>query len=254
MRFLVLFLLVASAWGAESSFSRKAKELDSALAAKKSAEVESLIEELVAAYADAAPEEQKVAIKSIGKAAASKQESMRHAAFDALAQLKAKGSSKYLKRWLSPPAKGVVTESHIKAIQSAGAIADKTTLALLRKLSDHKQLAVAFEATKALGGYRRHSTKTRKQLAIALIKRMEKSQPSNVSRGRGPGASQSTRRDTDDMGPSRGGQGGDDRAARRNRLTYGTRLALVELTGKQYSTVAEWSSWRKRAKKMKNPF
>ena len=127
MRFVALFVLVATAWGADSAFIENAKELSAALQAKEADDAEALIEKLVEGYAAADAKEKKEAIKAIGKAVASKEESTRHAAMDALAKLKASGSSKYLKRWMTPPAKHIGSESQFKALQCAGAIADKKT-------------------------------------------------------------------------------------------------------------------------------
>lgn len=254
MRTVVLFLFVATVWGADSAFVQKAAELDAALRAKDANQAESLIKELAGKYGDAAPKEQKVAIKSIGKAAAAKDESTRHAAFDALAQLKAPGSSKYLKRWMTPRRKYIASESHMKALQCAGVIADKATLSLLRKLSNHKHTEVAFEATRALGGYKVQPVKTRKKLAMDLVKRLEKLQPGNGSRGYGRSAAESTAEGTEESGTPMGQLASSDPVARNKRLDYGTRLALMQLTGRKYSSVAEWKSWSARAKTSRNPF
>lgn len=254
MRIVVTLLLVATAWGADSEIATQSAKLSVALKAKQFDEAESLIDVIAEKYGDAAPDEKKVAIKAIGSAVASKEESTRDIAMDALAKLKAPGSSKYLKRWMTPPSRHVGSESNIKALQSAGAIADKSTLSLLKRLSDHKNTDVAFEATKALGGYKGHSVKMRKRLAIELVKRMEKNQPSTGSRGWGRAAAESTREDTEETGTPRGRLTSNNPEVRRKQIVYGSRLALIELTGKEYSTIAEWSSWRKRAKKSKNPF
>jgi hypothetical protein len=253
MRIVALLLLAATAWGADRSIAIKADELDAALKAEKAGEAAALIKLIVAEFPKAPPAEQKVAIKSIGNAAACKTKTTRHVAFDALAKLKVEGSSKYLKKWMTASGKKTATESNLKAIACAGEIADKSTLSLMRRLSKHKHNYVAAEATMALGGYKDHSVKTRKKLAMDLIKRMEKYQ-SGGSRGHGRGAAESTRKELDETGSPMGSLNGYGREERKLLLERATKKALEKLTGEKYRTMVEWSLWRVRAKKTKNPF
>ena len=96
---------------ADRSIAIKADELDAALKAKKAGEAAALIKHIVAAFPKAPPAEQKVAIKSLGNAAACKTEATRHVAFEALAKLKVEGSSKYLKKWMTASGKKRLSDS-----------------------------------------------------------------------------------------------------------------------------------------------
>ena len=176
MRYVLLLLLTSLVWGKEASVSEATARLGEALKDSSRESPESpvaLIEQITECYENAPAEEQKKAVRAIGSAARSKDIETRHASFSALGEIRAAGSSKYLRRWLAPPRKGRVAESYFEAINAAGRIADRSTLAKLWKLSSHRNVEVAVAATKALGGYRSLPTKGRKTLAMDLVRRFQ---------------------------------------------------------------------------------
>jgi hypothetical protein len=188
------------------------------------------------AYETATREQKKRALRLIGKSAASKNEELRLAAISTLGTLRAKGTSRYLKRWLSPKRDTKPSESHIAAIKAAGRIADRSTLRVLRKQAEHPDTEVAETATVALGGYKILDPKYRKELAFKLIRRLESFATLRGGRGRG------------------GGPGDAGKIARVKRLAIATILALRELAGVDLRTLPEWQEWRKSAKRVRNPF
>jgi len=185
-------------------------------------------------YGKSEAADQKKAIAAVGKAARSNDLRVRHGAFAALGAIKAKGSSKYLGKWLKPPKrfKGEIPSSFVEAIRAAGAIADTSTQSQLDKLSKHGELEIATAATEALGGYHTLPLKRRKALAIDLCKRL---------------ALLSTP-------PGRRGNWDPASIARRAGLSRATIKALQGVTGEKYNTPGGWKAWRERAEKQSNPF
>lgn len=187
---------------------------------------------LPALYPKGTEEQQKAAVETVGKAAKSDDLTVRHGAFAALGTIRAKGSSKYLGRWLNPPKKfkGEIPISYPEAIRAAGQIADPTTLATLEDLSDHGDLAIAEVATVALGGFKDLPTKRRKALALDLVTRLEQL------------AATPRRKWSEEM------------ATRKAALAAATTAALRGLTGKDYQTLEGWKKWKETAEKEANPF
>ncbi|MHC4955733.1 MAG: hypothetical protein ACYTGZ_17920 [Planctomycetota bacterium] len=95
----------------------------------------------------------------------------------------------------------------------------------------------------------------RKGVAMDLVKRLQ-SLSSTGSRGWGRGAAQSTQQDDSEETPEPGGNTapGETAAARQDQLRNATAEALREISGKNFGSIAEWISWRKRVKNQKNPF
>lgn len=238
------------AWSANGGVPEAAKRLDAITGKRAKGDATELIGRLVAAYEDASTADQVIAVRALGKAAGAKDVPTRHAAFRALAKLRVEGSGKYLNRWMSPPKKGTVHESHFKAIEAAGEIADPKTLVKLWKLGDHKNIDVAVAATRALAGYRTLPVKKRKKLAIDLVRRLEKNSSGGV-RGRAGGPGRPPEADQAGVPYGRRAPGSDDRAA---HLRHAIARTLETLTGARCTSVPEWVSWRKRAKRMKDPF
>ena len=187
-----------------------------------------------ALYEKAEDADKKAAVQLIGKAAKSKDLRVRHGAFAALGAIRAKGSSKYLKKWLNPPRKfkAEIPGSYLEAIMAAGSIADTATLSQLRKISGHSELTIATKATEALGGYRRLPTKRRKALAFDLVKRLQLlSSP-----------------------PGRRGGWREEERMRKAALAAATIKALQGVTGKNYATADGWKAWQERAERQRDPF
>jgi HEAT repeat protein len=231
MRPLIALLLAAS-WAAAQDIAEVTAQLEAALESKSAPDAQKALSGLPALCAKAGEEQQKAALEVIGKAAKSDDLSVRHGAFAALGEIKAKGSSKYLAKWLSPPKrfKGEIPISYAEAIRAAGLIADATTLDSLLELSKHADAPIAEAATQALGGFKNLPTKRRKALAIELVDRLEQltAPPGRRSRG--------------------------DDFERKAKLAAATGAALRGLTGKDYQTIDGWKSWKERAEKEANPF
>jgi HEAT repeat protein len=235
MRPLAAVLLVAAAASAEGpqSLSEATSLLEHAFASNSVAEVSKAIAAIPALYAkepDASV--RKSAVEAVGKAAKEEDLSVRHGAFAALGEMKEKGSSKYLGRWLSPPKrfKGEIPPSYAEAIRAAGKIADPNTLETLRDLSDHNDIAIAEVATVALGGFASLPTKRRKALAFDLVDRLEQL------------SAQSRRKASAEL------------YERKAKLALATGAALRALTGKEHQTIEGWRLWKENAEKEANPF
>jgi hypothetical protein len=253
MRYAAILLLAAWAFGEQGALSRSNARLESALKSN-AGDVIARIEEVADHYRNSPAAERNRAAVLVGKVASTSDVAKRHAAFAALAKMRHKGSSKYLKRWLNPPARRA-KPSHIEAIKAAGMIADKGSLKTMLRLSDHKDTKVAVAASAALGGFATLPVGARKSLAIQLAKRAEKLGASGATRGWGRGASQSTRESKDsDSDPNGRPTTGRNAAQRRSSLLRATQTALREITGEQIHSAAEWGGWWRRAKKDKNPF
>jgi len=231
MRLSLAILTLAGAVLAED-LGELTAQLQTALDTSATADAQAVLSKIPEQYGAATEEQQKAALETVGKAAKADDLSVRHGAFAALGAIKAKGSSKYLGRWLQPPKKfkGEIPLSYTEAIRAAGAIADPTTLSALEDLSDHNDLPIAEEATKALGGFKDLPTKRRKALALDLCKRLELL------------ASQGRRKVTEEG------------MARKAALSAATTAALRGLTGKDYQTLEGWRKWAERAEKEANPF
>jgi len=254
MRYMFLLCLASLVFGGETSVPQAARQLDQVIAKRKPGDASELIGRLVARYEDASAHERAVALRSLGKAAASKDVTARHAAFRALAKLRVEGSGKYLKRWLTPPKKGAVHESYFKGIDAAGEIADPRSLTKLLKLTGHKNVEVAVASIRALGGYRTLPVPSRKKLAMDLIRKLEQL-TSGGTRGWGRAAAQSTRKETEQTGTPLGQpSSGADAAERAGHMRHAIVRTLETVTGARCGSVPEWVSWRKRAKKIRDPF
>lgn len=234
---LTILLLAGAASGqGPENLGQAVAVLEQALADEDVNTATATLSSMPALYGREGVEEadQKAAVKLIGKAAKSKELRMRHGAFAALGAIGEKGSSKYLKKWLNPPKKfkGEIPPTYAEAIRAAGKIADPGTLAQLQKLSNHKELPIAQEGTRALGGYHKLPTKRRKNLAIDLVDRLELlSAP-----------------------PGRRSRGGEAERMRKASLASATISALKRLTGKDFATPKGWTLWKERASKQRNPF
>ncbi|MEM8884240.1 MAG: hypothetical protein AAGD14_09240 [Planctomycetota bacterium] len=260
MRFGLLVVL-ATLWGATNAWAEPALvvkstgDLKKALGAKDYAQARTCLERVKVDYKmdEATEANRKAAVAAVGKAAGSSDKKLRFAAFDVLAEWKAKGSGKYLRKWLKAPKKGIVSQSTLKAIDTCGTIADAGMLSSMRKLADHKNIQVAVAATRALGGYRTLNVAKRKKLAFELVKRMEKLQGGNGSRGWGRGGPSTDKTEDQDghHGDTRPGQ---TAMERRRTLLSATGAALRQLTGETMSSTAEWTGWRHRNKKERDPF
>jgi HEAT repeat protein len=231
MRFVLALLLAAGAALSEDLAAVTA-QLHAALEGNSLPDAQKALSAIPGLYAAGAEEQQKAAIEAVGKAAKSEDLSLRHGAFAALGTMKAKGSSKYLAKWLNPPKKfkGEIPPSYAEAIRAVGQIADPNTLEPLRELSDHNDLAIAEVATKALGGFKDLPTKRRKALAIDLCDRLEQL------------AATPRRKWSEEV------------AARKLALGAATTEALRGLTGKEYQTPEGWKSWKERAETEADPF
>lgn len=231
---LVTLPLLVRAGDAPKSLGEATAILEQAMADGDINTITGALVDMPQLYKKAEEPDQKAAIALIGKGAKSKDLRVRHGAFAALGAIRAKGSSKYLKKWLSPPKrfKGEIPPSYNAAIRAAGSIADVATLSQLKKISNHSTLPIATKATEALGGYSTLPTKRRKGLAFDLVKRLRLlSAP--------PGR--------------RGGWRADERI-RKASLAAATIKALRAITGKTYATSDGWQNWMNRAEKQRNPF
>ncbi|HEX5135568.1 MAG TPA: hypothetical protein VFY93_01220 [Planctomycetota bacterium] len=231
MRLPFVLLLLAGAALADDLVEMTA-QLAAALDTGSVPDAQKALSTLPALYPKGTEEQQKAAVEAVGKAAKADDLTVRHGAFAALGTIKAKGSSKYLGKWLNPPKKfkGEIPLSYTEAIRAAGQIADATTLAALQDLADHGDLPIAEVATQALGGFKDLPTKRRKALALDLVTRLE--QLAAVPR----------RKWSEEM------------AARKATLAAATTAALRGLTGKDYQTVEGWKKWKETAEKEANPF
>jgi len=231
MRILFALFLAAGAALAED-LTEATAQLQTALDSDSPADAQKALSTIPGLYAAGTEEQQKAAVEAVGKAAKSDDLTVRHGAFAALGLVKAKGSSKYLGRWLIPPKrfKGEIPPSYAEAIRAAGRIADPSTLATLQDLADHNDLPIAEVATQALGGFKDLPTKRRKALAIGLVDRLE--QLSAMQR----------RKASEEV------------YARKATLAAATTAALRGLTGKDYQTLEGWKKWKERAETEADPF
>ena len=231
MRFVLALLIAAGAALAED-LAQATAQLQAAIEANSLPDAQKALTTIPGVYAAGGEEQQKAALEAVGKAAKSDDLTLRHGAFAALGTMKAKGSSKYLAKWLSPPKnfKGEIPPSYAEAIRAVGQIADPTTLATLQDLADHNDLPIAEVATKALGGFSDLPTKRRKALALELCTRLEQL------------AATPRRKFSEEV------------AARKMALAAATTEALRGITGKDYQTPEGWKSWKERAEKEADPF
>jgi hypothetical protein len=232
MRITSLLLLLAGAALAEEDLAGMTAQLAAALDTGSVADAQAALSKIPGLYAKGTEEQQKAALETVGKAAKADDLTVRHGAFAALGTIKAKGTSKYLAKWLSPPKnfKGEIPLSYIEGIRAAGQIADASTLATLEDLSDHNDLAIAEVATQALGGFKDLPTKRRKALALDLVNRLEQL------------AATPRRKWSEEV------------ATRKATLAAATTAALRGLTGKDYQTVEGWKKWKEGAENVANPF
>jgi len=231
MRLTFALLLLAGAALAED-LAEVTAQLAAALDTGSVADAQGALSKLPPLYAKGTEEQQKAAVEAVGKAAKAEDLTVRHGAFAALGTMRAKGSSKYLAKWLNPPKKfkGEIPLSYIEAIRAAGQIADATTLATIEDLSDHNDLAIAEVATQALGGFKDLPVKRRKALALDLVNRLEQLAAT----------------------PRR--KWSEEAAARKATLAAATTAALRGLTGKDYQTLEGWKKWKEGAEGAANPF
>lgn len=231
MRCLLTVLLAAGA-ALGDDLAKVTGELQAALDSNAIPDAQKALSAIPGLYAAGGEEQRKAAVEAVGKAAKSDDLAVRHGAFAALGAVRAKGSSKYLGRWLSPPKnfKGEIPPSYAEAIRAAGQIADPATLETLRDLADHNDLPIAEVATQALGGFKDLPTKRRKALAIDLCDRMEQL------------SAQQRRKASEEV------------YARKMALAAATAAALRGLTGKDYETLQGWKSWKEKAEKEADPF
>jgi hypothetical protein len=231
MRLLIALFVTAAAALAED-LAEVTAQLQAAIDGNAPAEAQKALSTIPGLYPKGTEEQQAAAVEAVGKAARSEELLVRHGAFAALGAMRAKGSSKYLGKWLNPPKKfkGEIPPSYVEAIRAAGQIADATTLATLEDLADHGDLPIAEAATVALGGFHTLPTKRRKALAIELVDRLEQLSAPPGRRARG------------------------DDFSRKAVLAAATMTALRGLTGKEHQTVDGWKSWRDKAETQANPF
>jgi len=229
---LLLPLLLAAALAVAEDLAQVTTQLQAALDGESPADAQKALSLVPGLYGTGTEEQQKAAVEAVGKAAKSDDLMVRHGAFAALGTMKAKGSSKYLVKWLAPPKrfKGEIPPSYAEAIRAAGQIADPTTLAALQELADHNDLPIAEVATQALGGFKDLPTKRRKALAIDLVDRLDQL------------SAQPRRRFNAEF------------FTRQTTLAAATTAALQGLTGKDYQTLDGWKSWKERAEKEADPF
>lgn len=228
----MIAVLFASGAALAGDLAEATSQLQAALEANSLPDAQKALSTIPGLYPAGAEEQQKAAIEAVGKAAKAEDLSVRHGAFAALGAIKAKGSSKYLTKWLNPPKKfkGEIPPSYGEAIRAVGQIADATTLEALLELSDHNDIPIAEVATKALAGFSSLPTKRRKALAIDLCTRLEQL------------AAQPRRKWSEEV------------AARKAALAVATTEALRGITGKDYQTPEGWKSWKERAEKEADPF
>lgn len=234
MRPVSLLILVAAIVhaGELGSLADANVALAEALAGDAPADAAAALASLSGLYPKAEEADRKEAVRLAGKAAKKKDLRVRHGAFAALAGMKAKGSSKYLGRWLKPPKrfKGEIDPSYAEAIRAAGAIADTGSLSTLLKLSNHSDIPIAKEATVALGGYHGLPTKRRKALAFDLVDRL------------GRLTAEQRRKASEEV------------YARKMELAGATVQALQRLTGVKRETTDGWKRWKEDNERTKDPF
>jgi hypothetical protein len=225
---LALLLLLADASAVDAI-----RDLEGALAEGDAAAAMTALAKVAEIYPKATEEERKVAVARTGEAVKFPDVAVRHAAFAALARMRAKGSSKHLAKWLAPPndLKAESAASYVEAIRAAGAIADASTLETLEKLSDHRELDIAAAATEALGGFRSLPLGRRKALAFDLVDRLVQL-----------------------ASPSRRADWSEGAVVRRTRLAQATGVALRNLTGKTFESADAWKAWKAEAEKRRDPF
>ena len=231
---ILLLAAVASAAEGEGSLGQAVAELEVALKGEDVNQTTTLLSSMPGLFKAAEEADQKSALQIIGKAVKTDDLRVRHGAMAALGAIGAKGTSKYLKKWLKPPKKfkGEIPPTYAEAMRAAGKIADASTLAQLRKLSNHFELTLAVEGTHALGGYHKLPTKRRKGLALDLVKRLELlSSP-----------------------PGRRGGWRESERMRKAGLGAATIQALKQLTGKSFGTPKGWTNWKEKAEKQRDPF
>jgi len=230
---VLFFLFLAAVTSAAEDLAQVTTQLQAALDGSVLTDAQKALSMIPGLYGAGSEEQQKAAVEAVGKASKSDDLTLRHGAFAALGTMKAKGSSKYLTKWLTPPKrfKGEIPPSYAEAIRAAGLIADATTLAALQELSDHNDLPIAEGATQALGGFKDLPTKRRKALAIELVDRLERLAAPPGRRKWNP-----------------------EVYARNAALAAATMTALRGLTGKDYQTVEGWKSWKEKAEKEADPF
>lgn len=227
MTLALLFLL------ADAAAVDAIRGLEGALAEGDAAAALAALAKIAETYPQASEEERKVAVARTGEAVKFPDEAVRHAAFAALGRMRAKGSSKYLAKWLAPPnnLKAESPTSYVEAIRAAGTIADAGTLDTLVKLSDHRELEIAVAATEALGGFRDLPLSRRKGLAFDLVDRLVQL-----------------------TSTSRRADWSEGAVVRRTRLAQATGVALRNLTGKTFESADAWKAWKEEAEKRRDPF
>ncbi|MHC4959788.1 MAG: HEAT repeat domain-containing protein [Planctomycetota bacterium] len=237
MRRILLLLIASAAVADEETPKSLGAAMDAYNVATKDGDTNARVGMLAAMpelYPKAEEAVRKDAVKLVGKAAGAKDDRVRHGAFATLARFKAKGSSKYLKKWLKPPNrfKGEIPQSYKLAIEAVGEIADAGTIASLWKLTDHTETEIATAALLAFGGYHTLPTKRRKSLAFDLVKVLKfLAAP-----------------------PGRRSRGGAEEIARKAALAAACIGGLQRLTGKSYQTADAWLSWQERAARQADPF
>lgn len=229
---LVALPLLVCAEDAQKSLGETSAILEQALADGDVNTITGALADMPGLYPKAEEPDQKSAIQLIGKSARSKDLRVRHGAFAALGAIRAKGSSKYLKKWLNPPNrfKGEIPPSYNAAIRAAGSIADVSTLSQLKKLWKHMELTIAQAAIVATGGYHTLPTKRRKALAFELVERLQRL------------SARLRRKQSEAV------------YVRKAALAGSTLKALRGVTGKGYATLMGWENWKDRAEKQRNPF
>ncbi|MHC4973336.1 MAG: hypothetical protein ACYTG3_13490 [Planctomycetota bacterium] len=193
---------------------------------------------------------QKGAVAAVGKAARSSDARTRHGAFRTLAALRARGSSRYLAPWLDPPAilPGPAPPSCLEAIRAAGAIADRATLPVLKKLARHDDVTIAEAAILAFGGYRRLPTPQRKRLAFGLVDQLRQMslEPPMPRKGK-PSTKKQGTKGSEKKKEAR-------TAKERVQLAAAMVKALQGLTGQKHRALEAWTKWRERAARLRDPF
>jgi len=103
MRCLFVLLFVSAVSWADSTLALTTERLAEALATSNHTEAVALLREIPRLYPAAPESAQRTALRTLGKAAKSKHLPTRHGAFAALGEMRVKGTSKFLRRWLAPP-------------------------------------------------------------------------------------------------------------------------------------------------------
>ncbi|MHC4816842.1 MAG: hypothetical protein ACYTF8_02105 [Planctomycetota bacterium] len=239
MRAPVLILLCTSLAAAQDfgALAKATRSLRTALGADLPDDATKALRAIEQQYPFGDTQAQKNAVAAVGKAARSAEVSVRHGAFRTLAALRAPGSSRYLDRWLDPPAvlRGPAPPSCLEAIRAVGAIADGRTLSTLKKLARHADVTIAETAILALGGYRRLPTPQRKRLAFGLVDQLRQmSLEAPGEAGKKAGAART--------------------AKERVRLAAAMVKALQALTGQKHRALDAWIKWRRQAERLRDPF